>query len=72
VWGYLIPLDQKYGKTLVLNKHNNCPDETAGTSSTTEQTPRTKAKAAAAGGYLIGRHPECGKFPDISPKAKLN
>lgn len=66
MWGYLIPLDQKYGKSLVLNKRNNCSDETDGTDSKTEQTPRTKAKAAAAGGYLIGRHPECGRFSNIS------
>lgn len=62
VWGYLIPLDQKYGKSLVLNKKNTCPEEAEGKDGKTEQTPRTKARAAAAGGYLIGRHPECGKF----------
>lgn len=25
VWGYLLPLDQKYGKSLVLKKRNACP-----------------------------------------------
>ena len=65
VWGYLIPLDQKYGKSLVLRKRKVCPDETE-QDGKEEQTPRTKAKAAAAGGYLIGRHPECGKSSNIS------
>ena len=65
MWGYLIPLDQKYGKSLVLQKRKVSPDET-GQDGKDEQTPRTKAKAAAAGGYLIGRHPECGKFSNLS------
>jgi serine/threonine-protein kinase CHEK2 len=70
VWGYLIPLDQKYGKSLVLSKHNTCPNETEQDGSKSEETPRTKAKAAAAGGYLIGRHPECGKLSSISSQDK--
>lgn len=68
MWGYLIPLDQKYGKSLVLSKRNICEEETEqdGKDGNAEETPRTKAKAAAAGGYLIGRHPECGKSSNMS------
>lgn len=49
VWGYLVPLDQKHGKSLVLRKRNVCPAEDG-------------AERTASGGYLIGRHPECGKW----------
>lgn len=66
MWGYLIPLDQKYGKSLVLRNRNVCPDETEqdGKGPKEEETPRTRAKGT--GGYLIGRHPECGKLCGIS------
>jgi serine/threonine-protein kinase Chk2 len=80
VWGYLLPLDQKYGKSLVLRKRSACPIpdslESIGKSSgdrrsinndkdlaaQEEAYEKTKLKGIASGGYLIGRHPECGKF----------
>ena len=78
VWGYLVPLDPKYGdKPLVLKKRNACPlpdtvESTAkGVDKSTkgkatalkdeEGYEKTKSKGNASGGYLIGRHPECGK-----------
>lgn len=78
VWGYLLPLDQKYGKSLVLRKRNACPMpdgmEKFGKDGGDRQTKKgkdfakeedayeqTKFKGIASGGYLIGRHPECGK-----------
>jgi serine/threonine-protein kinase Chk2 len=80
VWGYLLPLDQKYGKSLVLRKRNACPMpdgmENFGKSKGDRQSKNngkdfeaeeeayeeTKLKGIASGGYLIGRHPECGKL----------
>lgn len=77
VWGYLMPLDQKYGKTLVLKKRNACPmpddkhdiarsiskgEKSKGVSLVEEEDAyeQTKFKGVVSGGYLIGRHPECG------------
>ncbi|KAL6868459.1 SMAD/FHA protein kinase [Trichoderma novae-zelandiae] len=77
VWGYLVPLDPKYGdKPLVLKKRVACPipddvveaaADGAVQSKSKESTAakeeeayeKTKVKGVAAGGYLIGRHPEC-------------
>lgn len=81
VWGYLLPLDPKYGKSLVLKKRNACPlpggMEDFGKDSGNKMSAngkgkdyqkeeeayeQTKLKGIASGGYLIGRHPECGKY----------
>ncbi|KAL6895594.1 SMAD/FHA protein kinase [Trichoderma longibrachiatum] len=80
VWGYLVPLDPKYGdKPLVLKKRVACPIpndveavsdgtvQSKSKSKSKESKPvkdeeiyeKTKVKGVAAGGYLIGRHPEC-------------
>lgn len=78
VWGYLLPLDAKYGNSLVLRKRSACPmpgdtgDFGKGTGKRQtgngkdfkkqeEAYEDTKLKGVASGGYLIGRHPECGK-----------
>jgi serine/threonine-protein kinase Chk2 len=78
VWGYLLPLDTKYGTSLVLRKRNACPlpdgmasfgkdgGKRQGKSGKDfgkeeEAYEETKLKGIASGGYLIGRHPECGK-----------
>jgi serine/threonine-protein kinase Chk2 len=76
VWGYLLPLDQRYGKSLVLRKRNACPlpdgienfgkDGSEGGKSFAKEEDayeQTKFKGIASGGYLIGRHPECGEYP---------
>lgn len=81
VWGYLLPMDQKYGKSLVMRKRDACPMPDSKELSSTKKTKssskqeggkdleyeedayeRTKFKGIASGGYLIGRHPECGKL----------
>nr|XP_036580616.1 serine/threonine-protein kinase Chk2 [Colletotrichum truncatum]KAF6788611.1 serine/threonine-protein kinase Chk2 [Colletotrichum truncatum] len=74
VWGYLFPLDTKYGKCLVMKKRAACPmpdkleGKDAGPANLKGKSPlkkeeeayeRTKVKGVASGGYLIGRHPEC-------------
>ena len=76
VWGYLLPLDPKYGdKPLVLKKRNACPapdaeeadqnsdgsDDKPAAVKAEEAYEATKIKGIASGGYLIGRHPECGE-----------
>jgi serine/threonine-protein kinase Chk2 len=79
VWGYLLPLDAKYGKSLVLRKRSACPLSDAANDMgkaksgkatksgksfrhEEEKYENTKVKGVASGGYLIGRHPECGMF----------
>ena len=82
VWGYLIPLDNIFGETLVLRKRSACPapypasgfgkgsDERGergcgSVNFNTEEADYEKNKrnfGFPAGGYLIGRHPECGKM----------
>lgn len=80
VWGYLVPLDPKYGdKPLVLKKRTACPASDSVAKAGKEEPPvanddravalrdeeayeRTKVKGVASGGYLIGRHPECGEL----------
>ncbi|KAK1848227.1 hypothetical protein CCHR01_09132 [Colletotrichum chrysophilum] len=74
VWGYLFPLDTKYGKCLVMKKRAACPMPDKLEAKETEPVDRkgksplkkeeeayekTKIKGVASGGYLIGRHPEC-------------
>jgi serine/threonine-protein kinase Chk2 len=77
VWGYLIPLDDKFGNALVLKKRNSCESTESGRQSEVKgsltnrnlTTTRNPAKTTATktspilppSGYLIGRHPECGK-----------
>ncbi|KAI8678433.1 hypothetical protein NCS55_00563900 [Fusarium keratoplasticum] len=52
VWGYLVPLDPKYGdKPIVLKKRIALKEE--------EAYEKKKTKGVPSGGYLIGRHPEC-------------
>lgn len=77
VWGYLFPLDTKYGKCLVMKKRAACPLSDANELKASTDKDRkgksplkkeeeayehTKIKGVASGGYLIGRHPECGKL----------
>lgn len=82
VWGYLVPLDPKYGdKPIVLKKRTACPlPDTVADAAKNENKNHTndkngksaamkdeetfekkKEKGAPSGGYLIGRHPECGQ-----------
>lgn len=76
VWGYLIPLDHNIGDTLVLRRRTACPlpkarvGKAEGKQKVSKKTYKKqeekfeeikkKDSEVSAGGYLIGRHPECG------------
>lgn len=78
VWGYLLPLDTRHGGTcVVLRKRDTCPLPATPSEPTSAETisrrggrrgrapPEERAGGAGSlpsGGYLIGRHPECGKL----------
>jgi serine/threonine-protein kinase Chk2 len=74
VWGYLIPLDARFGNALVLKRRENCSSPALevishrnGTSRTkrpkkNDSLGRAKEQIGSPGGYLIGRHSECGKL----------
>ena len=82
VWGYLVPLDSKSGDTLVLRKRSACPAPLGKNGKITgrervdrrtyerqeEEYENRKVESVTAGGYLIGRHPECGTFFYCSPR----
>ncbi|KAE8378245.1 serine/threonine protein kinase chk2 [Aspergillus bertholletiae] len=68
VWGYLIPLDEKVRRPLVLRRRDSCKshahtkskDKTGKAARRQDKLSETKqAKNHPPGGYLIGRHPEC-------------
>ena len=82
VWGYLVPLDG-VSEPLVLRRRAACPvpqtkvGRTDGKSAVSrdeylnqeESYEKEKAeKGIPAGGYLIGRHPECGQCDSSSRK----
>ena len=56
VWGYLLPLDDKVDSVLCLKKR-----ETPETSKTIKGKEKSETENRQPGGYLVGRHPECGK-----------
>ncbi|KAI9714054.1 MAG: hypothetical protein M1812_006501 [Candelaria pacifica] len=85
VWGYLLPLDSKFGATLVLKRRTACPvpsrdgfgkgsgSRNGGGASEgnklekeEEDFEQSKEKGIPAGGYLIGRHPECDRVLDLA------
>ena len=68
VWGYLIPLNAEYKEPLILKKRSSCPEVPVLDKLGEASDPGSAKKGAdagkeghASGGYLIGRHPECGK-----------
>lgn len=77
-------MNEKYGKSLVLKKRTACPmpdmqnfgkDDVnskngKGKDFAAEEDAyeQTKFKGIASGGYLIGRHPECGRLELLSRK----
>ncbi|ORX97558.1 kinase-like domain-containing protein [Clohesyomyces aquaticus] len=76
VWGYLVPLDHRSGDVLVLSHRNACPVPASKIGRTTGKERVDKKKyereeenyekekqerGITAGGYLIGRHPECDR-----------
>lgn len=80
VWGYLVPIDNGFGDTLVLKMRSACPAPFPNTDFGKGTEKRAKAQTGVlhygheeqkyeiektksgfpSGGYLIGRHPECG------------
>ncbi|KAF2222203.1 kinase-like domain-containing protein [Elsinoe ampelina] len=78
VWGYLIPLDNKSGthETLVLKRRSACPMPMEKTGRTDgkhrvakkeyrkqeDSFEKAKVGEVPAGGYLLGRHPECDRI----------
>ncbi|PGH18765.1 CAMK/RAD53 protein kinase [Helicocarpus griseus UAMH5409] len=72
VWGYLIPLDDRFGDALVLKKRDTC-SPALGTGKGKNGVPKPKSGkrrletpcGERTGGYLIGRHTECDFVLDI-------
>ena len=76
VWGYLLPVDERLGSPLVLKQRFACPNPSKRTGGADgqqrvrrdeyekreEEYEERKLEDAPSGGYLIGRHPECGKL----------
>ena len=66
VWGYIIPLDDKVQNALVLRKRGSCEGRSSKSNNSKKDARResghlaNKEKAPTPGGYLVGRHPECG------------
>lgn len=62
VWGYLMPLDDKVDGAFVLKKRDGCAgrDDTTDEKSGKRTPVRKQGNGRAPGGYLVGRHPECG------------
>lgn len=64
VWGYLFPLDNRFGDSLVLKKRDSCSSP----ANACRSSKRGRKKACAhetPGGYLVGRHPECGQYTQL-------
>lgn len=77
VWGYLVPLDDQSGEVMVLRRREACPvpGDMIGPKSGKEKVSKHEyenqeekyeklkvEKGVTAGGYLIGRHRECGRL----------
>lgn len=67
VWGYLIPLDDKVREALVLRKRDGCERRNASPKRKPEGKSRPQSGISTSstqspGGYLVGRHPECGRL----------
>lgn len=60
VWGYLLPLDEKGNGPLVLRTRNGCGNDDGTTKAKGKKSQISKS-AKSPGGFLVGRHPECGK-----------
>lgn len=80
VWGYLVPLDNVFGETIVCRARAACPAPYPNSDFGKGTTKRGKGQIGElsygdeemsyekdkrvlgfpSGGYLIGRHPECG------------
>jgi serine/threonine-protein kinase Chk2 len=57
-------MDEKGNGPLVLRKRDACDNDCAKDSKTkgkAESKPQSSKDAQSPGGFLVGRHPECGK-----------
>ena len=84
----LLSLDAKYSCSFVLRKRSACPvprginnfgkdgGKDGGNGKDFEQEEamyeETKLTGIASGGYLIGRHPECGKPSRVVHREEIN
>ncbi|KAI9042215.1 CAMK family serine/threonine-protein kinase [Aspergillus affinis] len=73
VWGYLIPLDDKFRDALVMRKRDGCERRNVTPGNKPEgpqaQSKKSTKQTRSPGGYLVGRHPECDlviNIPTIS------
>ncbi|GKZ83658.1 hypothetical protein AnigIFM56816_008754 [Aspergillus niger] len=83
VWGYLLPLDDKVRRPLVLRKRGGCGERKSAASTTNSSkgaakmsagSERKQVKSLSPSGYLIGRHPECDlviNIPTVSNRHAL-
>lgn len=64
VWGYLLPLDDKVNGAFVLKHRNGCSaqNEQSQDKPAKKSDSRKSANSRPPGGYLVGRHPECGEY----------
>ena len=78
VWGYLLPLDTRFVRApVVFKKKGVCPPPAATVESpaaavtkngskrgrkASDKEQEQKGGSPASGGYVLGRHPECGTF----------
>jgi len=60
VWGYLIPLDDAVQNALSLTKRDSC-EGPRNKGNKGKDSGNGKKGSHRPGGYLIGRHPECGR-----------
>ncbi|OJJ66646.1 hypothetical protein ASPBRDRAFT_137315 [Aspergillus brasiliensis CBS 101740] len=83
VWGYLLPLDDKVRRPLVLRKRGGCEERKSAESTTNSKKGAAKDSAGSVpkqkdslspSGYLIGRHNECDlviNIPTVSNRHAL-
>ena len=92
VWGYLVPIDDVFGDTMVLKTRSTCPapypntdfgkgtkkrakGQLGETNYNIEEEQYEKEKRISgfpSGGYLIGRHQECGMLQPNSSCDVMN
>lgn len=61
VWGYLLPLGEHGKGPLVLKKRTQCGDDGSPAKVKSGKKNELCKNAQSPGGFLVGRHPECGK-----------
>jgi serine/threonine-protein kinase CHEK2 len=82
VWGYLVPVDGRHGsyEPLVLRERNGCNANEEEISAVPKKQyekqeqaiEKRKEKDKPSRGFLLGRHPECGKLFTVELKYTAN